>query len=153
MLKSPSILAVLCSLALAPSAVAQRARVEAKAIPVNLRPPAGMCRIWLDGVPPARQPAPTDCATALRNRPARAQVIFGDDYTRADSEERPAEARSDAAPLKGLAPLPKGVDVRGVDSAKAAHKSDSARKKADPRKPRTQGKPDTSSTGVLPQFR
>jgi hypothetical protein len=39
-----------------------------------------MCRIWLDGVPPGQQPAPTDCATAVRNRPANGRVIFGDDY-------------------------------------------------------------------------
>jgi hypothetical protein len=39
-----------------------------------------MCRIWLDGVPAAQQPAPTDCATAVRNRPAKGRVIFGDDY-------------------------------------------------------------------------
>jgi hypothetical protein len=38
-----------------------------------------MCRIWLDGVPADQQPAPTDCATAVRNRPANARVIFGPD--------------------------------------------------------------------------
>ena len=43
------------------------------------RPPPGMCRIWIDGVPAARQPAPTDCATALRRRPPNARVIFGDE--------------------------------------------------------------------------
>jgi hypothetical protein len=37
-----------------------------------------MCRIWLDGVPPGQQPEPTDCATAVRERPAGARVIFGD---------------------------------------------------------------------------
>lgn len=51
-------------------------------IPPPYRPPAGMCRIWLDNVPPAQQPAPTDCASAVRNRPANARVIFGDDYAR-----------------------------------------------------------------------
>lgn len=49
-------------------------------IPPGQRPPAGMCRIWLDGVPAGQQPAPTDCATAVRNRPANGRVIFGDDY-------------------------------------------------------------------------
>ena len=48
-------------------------------IPAGYRPPPGMCRIWIDGVPPAQQPAPTDCATAVRNRPANGRVIFGDD--------------------------------------------------------------------------
>jgi hypothetical protein len=39
-----------------------------------------MCRVWLDGVPAGQQPAPTDCAAAVRNRPANSRVIFGDDY-------------------------------------------------------------------------
>src|SRR5215212_991811 len=51
-------------------------------IPPGQRPPAGMCRIWLDGVPPGQQPAPTDCATAVRNRPANARVLFGDESPR-----------------------------------------------------------------------
>ena len=46
-------------------------------IPPGHMPPAGMCRIWIDGVPPGRQPAPTDCATAERNRPSNARVIYG----------------------------------------------------------------------------
>jgi hypothetical protein len=48
-------------------------------IPPEQRPPAGMCRIWIDGVPAGRQPAPTDCATAIRRRPPNARVIFGGD--------------------------------------------------------------------------
>ena len=47
-------------------------------VPRGHRPPPGMCRIWLDGVPPGQQPEPTDCATAVRERPAGARVIFGD---------------------------------------------------------------------------
>jgi hypothetical protein len=61
-----------------PSAVEAQGR--GKDIPASSRPPAGMCRIWLDDVPAAQQPAPTDCATAVRNRPAKGRVIFGDDY-------------------------------------------------------------------------
>lgn len=49
-------------------------------VPKEFRPPAGMCRIWLDKVPPKQQPAPTDCPTAVRNRPTNGRVIFGDDY-------------------------------------------------------------------------
>ncbi len=49
-------------------------------VPVAYRPPPGMCRIWLANVPPSQQPAPTDCATAVRNRPANGRVLFGDDY-------------------------------------------------------------------------
>jgi len=47
-------------------------------VPDGYRPPPGMCRIWIENVPPDRQPAPTDCATAVRRRPANAKVIFGD---------------------------------------------------------------------------
>lgn len=56
------------------------------AIPAESRPPRGMCRIWIDDVPAAQQPAATDCATAIKNRPANARVIFGDDYV--DSADR-----------------------------------------------------------------
>jgi len=48
-------------------------------VPAAYRPPAGMCRIWIGGVPPGQQAAPTDCVTAVRNRPANGFVIFGDD--------------------------------------------------------------------------
>lgn len=48
-------------------------------VPPGFFPPAGMCRIWIDGVPAGKQPAPTDCASAVRNRPANARVLFGDD--------------------------------------------------------------------------
>jgi len=47
-------------------------------VPQRYRPPVGMCRIWLDSVPANRQPAPTDCATAIRNLPPNARVIFSD---------------------------------------------------------------------------
>src|SRR3954470_15954761 len=47
-------------------------------IPPGQRPPAGMCRIWIDGVPPGQQPAPTDCQTAVATKPANARVIWGD---------------------------------------------------------------------------
>jgi hypothetical protein len=52
----------------------------ATAIPADARPPKGMCRIWIDAVPAAQQPAATDCASAVKNRPANARVIFGDDF-------------------------------------------------------------------------
>ncbi len=50
----------------------------ADSVPNSARPPAGMCRIWLPNVPASKQAAPTDCPTAVRNRPANARVIFGD---------------------------------------------------------------------------
>lgn len=46
-------------------------------VPPGQMPPAGMCRIWIDGVPPGRQPRPTDCVTAERNVPYNGRVIYG----------------------------------------------------------------------------
>ena len=53
------------------------ARAATPAVPVHLLPPAGKCRVWMDGVPAPQQPAPTDCATALRLKPASAVVLYG----------------------------------------------------------------------------
>src|SRR4029450_13141748 len=33
-------------------------------VPKAYLPPVGMCRVWVDNVPAARQPAPPHCATA-----------------------------------------------------------------------------------------
>lgn len=44
----------------------------------QFQPPPGMCRIWINGVPANKQPAPTDCVTALRNRPSNGRILFGD---------------------------------------------------------------------------
>ena len=77
------------------------AQARGKDIPAAERPPAGMCRIWLDDVPAAQQPAPTDCASAVRNRPAKGRVIFGDDYVvpkRRDSTSKTKPA------IKGFSP-------------------------------------------------
>jgi len=48
-------------------------------VPPGFFPPAGMCRIWINDVPAGQQPAPTACASAVRNRPANGKVLFGDD--------------------------------------------------------------------------
>lgn len=49
------------------------------AVPRTHIPPPGMCRIWLDNVPPAQQPAPTDCASAARNLPRNARLIYNEE--------------------------------------------------------------------------
>lgn len=54
-------------------------RSQTQTIPADARPPKGMCRIWIDGVPAAQQPAATDCTTAVKNRPTNGRVIFGDE--------------------------------------------------------------------------
>lgn len=61
-----------------PQSIPQRGGDEQPRIPSRYIPPAGMCRIWLEDVPASRQPAPTDCISALRNKPANGRVIFGD---------------------------------------------------------------------------
>jgi hypothetical protein len=58
------------------TAQSAKAKEQDPPIPKAYLPPAGMCRIWVDNVPAARQPAPTDCATAIRNRPPNARVVF-----------------------------------------------------------------------------
>lgn len=75
-------------------------------IPAASRPPKGMCRIWLNDVPASQQPAATDCATAVRNRPQNGRVIFGDDYSRVkpDSTHRATPAEKGFREMKK--PLP-----------------------------------------------
>lgn len=66
-------------------------------IPAEYKPPKGMCRIWLNGVPAKQQPAPTDCAAAVKNVPSNGRVIFGED----DKKEKP-KADSLPSTAKGL---------------------------------------------------
>jgi hypothetical protein len=48
-------------------------------VPPGHRPPAGMCRVWYDNVPPGRQPRATDCSTAeLVAARHGARVLYGD---------------------------------------------------------------------------
>ena len=83
-------LAFLVAAAFAPlhssSAQARGDKGKPRTIPQESRPPAGMCRIWLDDVPAGQQPAPTDCATAVKNKPQNGRVIFGDDYAKKDDK-------------------------------------------------------------------
>ncbi len=68
--------ACLLALAVAAPLRGQTSRVEE--VPAGYLPPAGMCRVWVDGVPAAQQPAPTDCGSAMRSRPARSRVLIGE---------------------------------------------------------------------------
>ncbi len=52
-------------------------RTAADSVPKEYQPPAGMCRIWLNGVPPTQQPAPTECSLAVRNKPPNGVVVYG----------------------------------------------------------------------------
>jgi hypothetical protein len=60
-------------------------------VPAGHMPSRGMCRVWIDGVPPGQQPRQTDCRTAERQRPyyeqrygRNARVIYGDRSNRND---------------------------------------------------------------------
>jgi len=88
-------LAFLGAAALAPVHIAGaqgRGSKKPPTIPADSRPPAGMCRIWLDDVPAGQQPAPTDCATAVKNKPQNGRVIFGDDYAKNDKGDKKKNA-------------------------------------------------------------
>jgi len=61
------------------SASAQSRSGKSDTIPTAYRPPVGRCRVWVDGVPATQQPASTDCAAAVRNKPANARVIYGEE--------------------------------------------------------------------------
>lgn len=76
------------SQSLAPTEKSAQKAAKNEPVPKAYLPPAGMCRIWVDNVPAARQPAPTDCATAIRNKPPNARVIF--------PPARPGDAKSPA---------------------------------------------------------
>ena len=75
------------------SAATLHAQSSSSNVPESHRPPPGMCRIWIDGVPPAHQPAPTDCATAIRKRPLNARVVFGSDASGNGRNVAPAPPR------------------------------------------------------------
>jgi hypothetical protein len=70
-----------------------KASPKQQPVPPAYRPPQGMCRIWIEGVPPAQQPAPTDCVSAVRNRPSNGRVIFGDDVPKTD-DKKPKKGKS-----------------------------------------------------------
>jgi len=64
-----------------------------------------MCRIWIKGVPPGQQPAPTDCSSAVRNRPANGKVLFGDE---------PGKAKKSKSNKKSTASNVVDLITRGV---------------------------------------
>ncbi len=72
---------------------AQGTRQKQDSIPRAYLPPAKMCRVWIDGVPAAQQPAPTDCPTAILKKPANGRVIYGEEKGKG----------ADKVPVKGFA--------------------------------------------------
>jgi hypothetical protein len=79
-----------------------KASPKQQPVPPAYRPPQGMCRIWIDGVPPDQQPAPTDCSSAVRNRPVNGTVIYGDDSPKkGDSKPKKKKSGLDLGSLLG----------------------------------------------------
>ena len=130
-------LSLLALAALAPAAlVAQQRGARMAAVPEAYKPPAGMCRIWVDAVPPDKQPAPTDCSAALRNKPANGRVLFGESIT-SNRSGPPAlmsrtltppigggvMPRSNARVLHDSAPPARGPVKQGRDVPKTGHDS------------------------------
>ena len=73
-------------------------------VPSSERPPPGMCRVWLDKVPAASQPAPTSCSKAIQMRPPNGHVIFGEDGRRPTATRvPPAASPESSAPDSPLA--------------------------------------------------
>lgn len=60
-----------------PASVRARDGQLEQSVPAQFAPPAGMCRVWVHGVPPQQQPAPTQCAKAVRVRAPNSRVVFG----------------------------------------------------------------------------
>ena len=86
-------------------------------VPDSHRPPPGMCRIWIDGVPPAHQPAPTDCATAIRKRPVNARVVFGNEPAGVERGLVPSHAVPAATPAPSSTVAPSNPPHDEIDRA------------------------------------
>ncbi len=107
-------------------------------VPDGYEPPRGMCRIWIEGVPAGQQPAPTDCATAIKKRPANAVVVFGEPVRSLDEAERVRERLPTSelwTPRRGLAP-----SRSGSNSEARSREETPTRRGAEPT-PRTRTEP------------
>lgn len=113
-------------------AQAKNARPSGKAaekdsIPKEYLPPAGMCRVWVDGVPANQQPAPTDCATAVRNKPANGRVVYGEDKSKGKKVDDLPINRLKSEVKKGpplIPPLAANPDPRAREAWEAKKISD-----------------------------
>lgn len=116
---------ILIALTAGPALAQGRGKNKQKVPPGHL-PPAGLCRVWYDGVPPGRQPAPTSCNEAERiaSRDRGARVLYGGGSNRNDrpvyrddgwypGDIRPGDNRRRPDVTDGRRPNPNGDRTRG----------------------------------------
>ena len=72
----------------ATSASAQGRGRNEDGVPTGMRPPAGMCRVWVKGVPPGQQSGVTDCATAQAQAGTNGRVLYGSNTSAARNLNR-----------------------------------------------------------------
>jgi hypothetical protein len=124
MIKQILLAVSIAAFAAMPAAAQEKQLTSGDKVPAAQRPPPGMCRIWLEGVPPGQQPAPTDCATAVRNRPANGRVIFGDDYNakkpKQEGEERDDRRGARREDASNESDERRGRDAQGVQTITAS---------------------------------
>jgi hypothetical protein len=117
LLRASALLLVAANAVTAQTLVRETKTDSAPGVPRGMMPPSGKCRVWMEGVPATRQPAPTDCATALRQKPSNARVIYGPntaDQRQAGLDAARGEKRSLLTPIGERRPS------LGVDRAAAA---------------------------------
>jgi len=96
-------------------------------IPREYLPPAGMCRVWIDDVPAAQQPAPTDCPTAIQKKPANGRVVYGEEKGKAKGLEKLPIKGFTKPPVEGKKPPLIPPDVDPVDPQYLRDQRDSKR--------------------------
>lgn len=116
-------------------------------VPKAMRPPPGKCRVWIAGVPAKQQPAPTDCATALRQNPTNGVVLYGPPLnaanetrfelnSRAERESRSPTSRSSAtSPRSDSARSPREQAETTVSPKPTPEKKPTAPPKKKPERP------------------
>ncbi|MFA6167763.1 MAG: hypothetical protein WC700_14175 [Gemmatimonadaceae bacterium] len=107
---------ILPVLFLSSAVAAQDPRAQQPRMPESFTPPSGLCRLWISGVPASQQPAPTDCASAIRNRPSNASVVFGPQRRDESREMRPFTGRAGQSPTRRLVPEDRPMDARQPDA-------------------------------------
>ena len=85
-MKRAALALILVAITAGPALAQGKGKNKQKAVPPGHVPPAGLCRVWYDGVPPGRQPAPTSCYEAERiaAQTSSARVVYGGDTRRND---------------------------------------------------------------------